>query len=156
MSDAKAPEVKAPEVKGQAAASIKLSDLGALLDGIQALQTQKKKSVLVFTKEKDQPGNKDASYKFREGEENHVHVRTWRRGFDTETGKKKHKENVMIFEPKREWVQFLDNMKAQGLEIVKILHFPDGAMDPKVHAKKMLEAKKAEQEAIEAARTPNR
>ena len=139
------------------AATINLSDLGALLDGIQQLQSQQKaKSVLVFTKPKDQPGNKDSSYKFREGEENHVHVRTWRRGFDSETGKKKHKEQVMIFEPKREWVQFLDNMKAQGLEIVKILHFPDGAMDPKAHAKKLQKIAEEEKKAIAAARTPNR
>lgn len=132
--------------KAQSSQLIDLSQLGALLEGIDELRS-KNKSVLKFTKEKTVPGNKDKTYKFREGEEGHVHVQLWRREFNPGTGKKVHKPFVQIFEPKREWVQFLENRVSQGLEIEKVLHMPGSAMtveafDKKAKAKEDAEIKR--------------
>lgn len=66
-----------------------------------------------------------ASYKVKEGEENHVHAEIEAVNFDGSTGKKKSVPRVQIFEP-RVWSIVKDRLRQQGYTHVQVLHAPEG------------------------------
>ncbi len=64
-------------------------------------------------------------YKVPKGENGHVHIKCRRKGFDSDTGKQLHPDQILKFTPEAFEFNFCDQAIGLGYGFFEALHLPD-------------------------------